>query len=246
MPPGGATRPVPDRVRALPARARLAHHLPWRGHSDLHDRRNGDHASPGPRRRGRSPSGTAERMRRGPARPGSAASARRRRRRRRRVARVTDRRDVLAGRPGRSRRHGRLRLRVDAGSGPASDEGMSDPFDLERFVAAQDAAGTYERALGEIRRGRKSSHWMWFVFPQVAGLGRSEMAAHYAIADLAEARAYLDHPVLGSRLRECAQLVLESTVGSAEEIFGSVDATKLRSSMTLFEAAAPDEPVFGE
>ena len=87
---------------------------------------------------------------------------------------------------------------------------------------------------------------MWFVFPQLAGLGRSEMAVHYAIADLAEARAYLDHPVLGARLRECAQLVLGSAATSAEEMFGSVDAMKLRSSMTLFEAAAPDVPVFGQ
>jgi uncharacterized protein (DUF1810 family) len=87
---------------------------------------------------------------------------------------------------------------------------------------------------------------MWFVFPQIAGLGRSEMALHCAIVDLAEARAYLDNPVLGTRLRECAQLVLGSAATSAEEIFGPVDAMKLRSSMTLFEAAASDERAFGQ
>jgi uncharacterized protein (DUF1810 family) len=87
---------------------------------------------------------------------------------------------------------------------------------------------------------------MWFVFPQIAGLGRSDMAVHYAIADLAEARAYLKHPVLGARLRECAQLVLGSESTSADEMFGLVDAVKLRSSMTLFEAAAPEVLVFGQ
>ena len=121
---------------------------------------------------------------------------------------------------------------------------MSDPFDLERFVAAQDAAGTYERALGEIRRGRKSSHWMWFVFPQVAGLGRSAMSRRYAIGGLDEARAYLDHPVLGQRLVECATALATSSGRSAVDIFGGIDAQKLRSSMTLFSRAAPNEPVF--
>jgi uncharacterized protein (DUF1810 family) len=121
---------------------------------------------------------------------------------------------------------------------------MSDPFDLERFVAAQDTAGTYERALGEIRRGRKSSHWMWFVFPQVAGLGRSAMSQRYAIGGLDEARAYLDHPVLGQRLVECATALATTSERSAVEIFGGVDAQKLRSSMTLFRRAAPNQPVF--
>jgi uncharacterized protein (DUF1810 family) len=122
---------------------------------------------------------------------------------------------------------------------------VSDPFDLQRFVDAQDA-GTYEQALAELRAGAKRSHWMWFVFPQVAGLGRSSMAQRYAISDLDEARAYLAHPVLGPRLVECARALTGLEGRSAEQVFGPVDAVKLRSSMTLFAGAAPDEPVFGE
>jgi uncharacterized protein (DUF1810 family) len=118
-----------------------------------------------------------------------------------------------------------------------------DAYDLSRFVAAQDAGGTYDRALAELRRGRKTGHWMWFVFPQVAGLGHSQTAQHYAIASLGEARAYLTHPVLGPRLRECATVVAGLPPG-AEAIFGSIDAMKLRSSMSLFLRADPDEPVF--
>jgi uncharacterized protein (DUF1810 family) len=115
---------------------------------------------------------------------------------------------------------------------------------LERFVAAQDQGGTYATALSELRAGRKVSHWMWFVFPQIAGLGRSPMAQAYAIADLAEARAYLAHPVLGPRLVECAQIVASHQGSTAEQIFGGIDAMKLRSSMTLFARADPDQPVF--
>ncbi|MDT4957758.1 MAG: hypothetical protein QOG22_3980 [Pseudonocardiales bacterium] len=121
---------------------------------------------------------------------------------------------------------------------------MTDPFDLERFVAAQDAGGTYQRALSEIRRGRKRSHWMWFVFPQLAGLGHSATAQRYAIEGLDEARAYLGHPVLGPRLVECATALATPSERSATEIFGDVDAQKLRSSMTLFSRAAPNEPLF--
>ncbi|RBY85218.1 DUF1810 domain-containing protein [Blastococcus sp. TF02A-26] len=121
---------------------------------------------------------------------------------------------------------------------------MSDPFDLQRFVDAQ--SGTYEQALAELRAGAKRSHWMWFVFPQVAGLGRSTMAQRYAISGLDEARAYLAHSVLGPRLVECARALTGLAGRSAEQVFGSVDALKLRSSMTLFAAATPDEPVFGE
>jgi uncharacterized protein (DUF1810 family) len=121
---------------------------------------------------------------------------------------------------------------------------MTEPFDLERFVAAQDAGGTYQRALSEIRHGRKSSHWMWFVFPQIAGLGYSATSQRYAITGLDEARAYLDHPVLGPRLVECAAALTTTGERSATEILGEVDAQKLRSSMTLFSRAAPDEPVF--
>lgn len=123
---------------------------------------------------------------------------------------------------------------------------MSDPDDLSRFVAAQDAGGTHGRALAELRAGRKTSHWMWFVFPQIAELGHSAMARRYAIASLDEARAYLAHPLLGPRLRECAAVLLEHRGTSADAILGGIDAMKLRSSMTLFARAAPDEPVFAQ
>jgi uncharacterized protein (DUF1810 family) len=123
---------------------------------------------------------------------------------------------------------------------------MDDPYRLERFAQAQDAAGTYQRAVAELRAGRKLSHWMWFVFPQVAGLGFSAMSQRYAISGLAEARAYLNHPVLGPRLTECARIVAGTKGRTADDIFGPVDGMKLRSSMTLFAAAAPQEPVFGE
>ncbi|HZU73324.1 MAG TPA: DUF1810 domain-containing protein [Acidimicrobiales bacterium] len=119
-----------------------------------------------------------------------------------------------------------------------------DPYDLGRFVAAQDDEGTYSRALDELRRGRKTTHWMWFVFPQLAGLGRSPTAVRFGITSLPEARAYLAHPVLGARLRECASVLAQSPAGSAEEILGPVDALKLRSSMTLFMRADPGEKAF--
>ena len=114
---------------------------------------------------------------------------------------------------------------------------------LERFVAAQDRDGTYARALAELRAGRKTTHWMWFVFPQLAGLGASETSRRYAIASLEEARAYLAHPVLGPRLRECAEAALRHAASDPEAILGAVDAIKLRSSMTLFElAGGPSAP----
>jgi len=115
-----------------------------------------------------------------------------------------------------------------------------DPFDLDRFVAAQ--AGTYDRALAEIRQGCKTSHWMWFVFPQIEGLGRSVMAMRYAIRSAAEARAYLTHPVLGPRLRDCVAAVLSLRDTTAEAVFGGVDAAKLRSSLTLFAAVGGGPP----
>ena len=118
----------------------------------------------------------------------------------------------------------------------------SDPFDLNRFVAAQ--ASTYETALREITGGRKTSHWIWFIFPQLSGLGRSPMAQHYGITGLAEARAYLDHPVLGGRYRECVAALRQLRHLSAHDIFGSPDDIKLRSSLTLFALAAPDETMF--
>jgi uncharacterized protein (DUF1810 family) len=123
---------------------------------------------------------------------------------------------------------------------------MDDPFDLARFVTAQDRDGVYEQALGELGAGRKTSHWMWFVFPQIAGLGHSSMSRTYAISGLDEARAYLHHPVLGPRLLTVAAVVTATTERSAADVFGAIDATKLRSSMTLFHRAAPDERVFGE
>jgi uncharacterized protein (DUF1810 family) len=121
------------------------------------------------------------------------------------------------------------------------------PYRLERFAEAQDSGETYQRAVTELRSGRKRTHWMWFVFPQIAGLGSSAMAERYAISSLDEAKAYLEHPVLGRRLLESARVLCRSANGdSAEEIFGATDAMKLRSSMTLFARAAPDEPLFRE
>ena len=117
-----------------------------------------------------------------------------------------------------------------------------DPYDLERFVRAQD--GTYEVALAEIRGGRKRSHWMWYVFPQCAGLGYSETSQHYAIRSVAEAQAYLAHPVLGSRLMECVEAVLKVPGRTASAIFGSPDDLKLRSCATLFAQVSPPESVF--
>jgi uncharacterized protein (DUF1810 family) len=118
-------------------------------------------------------------------------------------------------------------------------------FDLQRFVDAQDAGGTYERALAELRAGAKRGHWMWFVFPQIAGLGFSAMSRRYAVSGPAEARAYLAHPVLGARLRECAQALLDLPGSDAAAVLGGIDAQKLQSSMTLFARADPADPVFG-
>lgn len=117
-----------------------------------------------------------------------------------------------------------------------------DPFRLARFVAAQ--AGTYDGAFDELRRGRKVGHWIWFIFPQVAGLGSSELSRRYAIGSLAEARAYLAHPLLGPRLKACTGAVNRHAGRSAREIFGPPDDLKFRSSMTLFAQAAPEEPGF--
>lgn len=116
--------------------------------------------------------------------------------------------------------------------------------DLQRFVDAQE--GSYPGVLEELRRGRKTGHWIWFIFPQIAGLGRSARSQEYAIARLDEARAYLAHPLLGARLRECTELVRGHAGQSAEAILGGIDAVKLRSSMTLFHRAAPEEPLFAD
>jgi uncharacterized protein (DUF1810 family) len=114
--------------------------------------------------------------------------------------------------------------------------------DLDRFLEAQ--GHVYAGVLAELRSGRKTGHWMWFIFPQIAGLGQSATSRFYAIASRDEARAYLAHPVLGARLRECAEAVLAVPGRSADEIFGVIDALKLRSCMTLFHRVAPEESVF--
>jgi uncharacterized protein (DUF1810 family) len=119
---------------------------------------------------------------------------------------------------------------------------MTDRFDLQRFVDAQDPV--YEHVRRELRAGRKESHWMWFVFPQIAGLGHSPTSVRFAVSLLAEATAYLAHPILGPRLRECATLTVDVEGRSALDIFGPVDAIKFRSSMTLFATAGPGLPVF--
>ena len=117
-----------------------------------------------------------------------------------------------------------------------------DPFDLQRFVAAQDRV--LPEVLDELAQGRKRTHWMWFVFPQHAALGMSATARHFGIRSPDEARAYFAHPVLGPRLKQCCAILLEVQGRSAHEIFGSPDDLKLRSCLTLFELAAPEEPVF--
>jgi uncharacterized protein (DUF1810 family) len=121
---------------------------------------------------------------------------------------------------------------------------VDDPYDLRRFELAQEENDTYATATDELRRGRKLSHWMWFVFPQLGGLGRSVMSRTYAISSLAEAEAYLAHPVLGPRLVECAHILTQLHGLTAQDILGPVDAQKLRSSMSLFARAAPGNGLF--
>lgn len=122
---------------------------------------------------------------------------------------------------------------------------MTDDFDLQRFVDAQDS-GAYADAVRELSAGRKRGHWIWFVFPQIVGLGYSPTAQHYAISGLPEAQAYLAHPVLGPRVIAAARLLTQLSGSDPVAVLGGVDAQKVRSSMTLFAAAAPDEPVFTE
>lgn len=119
-----------------------------------------------------------------------------------------------------------------------------DPFELSRFLQAQD--GSYAQALSELRAGRKRSHWIWFVFPQVLGLGSSAMSVRYAIRSLDEAKAYLDHPVLGERLRQCVAAMCSHTGLAAVDILGGIDARKFHSCLTLFSLADPTERCFGE
>jgi uncharacterized protein (DUF1810 family) len=121
---------------------------------------------------------------------------------------------------------------------------MNDPFELRRFETAQEAGQTYATAVSELRAGRKRSHWMWFVFPQIAGLGHSAMASTYAIGSRDEAEAYLRDPLLGRRLTECAHILAELDAGSARDILGATDAMKLRSSMTLFARVSGDGAPF--
>ena len=123
---------------------------------------------------------------------------------------------------------------------------MNDPYGLERFVSAQNRADTFATAVHELRAGRKRSHWMWFVFPQIAGLGNSSMSQTYAISSMDVARAYLAHPILGPRLTECARIVAELDGLTAHDVFGGIDAIKLRSSMTLFAYADSANPIFGQ
>jgi len=117
-----------------------------------------------------------------------------------------------------------------------------DPYNLERFVSAQQAI--YPQVVSELRAGYKTSHWMWFVFPQIWGLGRSPISLEYAISSREEAAAYLQHPILGPRLKECTRLILALEGQSAEDIFGSPDDMKFRSSMTLFAQVSPDDDIF--
>jgi len=116
---------------------------------------------------------------------------------------------------------------------------MIDPYELARFLAAQERV--YADVLDELRRGRKTGHWIWFIFPQAAGLGSSGMSRRYSISSMNEARAYLAHPVLGQRLRECVGLVMDIPDSTAEQVFGSLDAMKLRSCLTLFDLAGGDD-----
>ncbi len=123
---------------------------------------------------------------------------------------------------------------------------MDDPYDLERFVIAQNDNGTFERALSELRQGHKKCHWMWFIFPQFKGLGQSSESRYFAIASIDEARAYVAHALLGPRLLKCAEAISSDDSPTAEEIFGGIDVKKLRSSLTLFMHAVPDEPIFAQ
>ena len=123
---------------------------------------------------------------------------------------------------------------------------MDDPYNLDRFVIAQNDNGTFDRALNELRRCRKTGHWMWFIFPQFEGLGQSSTSRHFAITSIDEACAYVAHALLGPRLLKCAEAIASNDSPTAEEIFGGIDTQKLRSSLTLFMRAVPDEPIFAQ
>ena len=134
--------------------------------------------------------------------------------------------------------------RITPGRADSQPDEMDDPYNLKRFVTAQNAGGTYAHAVEELTRGHKTTHWMWFVFPQIAGLGQSQMSRTYAISSLEEARAYLEHPVLGTRLIACTGAVASAPAGTADQIFGGIDTQKLHSSMTLFIRAEPNGTLF--
>ncbi len=119
---------------------------------------------------------------------------------------------------------------------------MTDPYNLNRFVLAQD--GVYSGVIAELMQGEKTGHWIWFIFPQIAGLGHSPVSQRYSLSSIKEARAYYDHPVLGPRLVECTNLVLAAKNRSVEQIFGPLDALKFRSCMTLFSVADPENQIF--
>ena len=125
---------------------------------------------------------------------------------------------------------------------PVPERSPADPYNLDRFMKAQ--AGIFPQVLSELQAGRKTSHWMWFIFPQIRGLGRSPTAIEYAISGLDEARSYLQHPVLGPRLEQCTRLVLAVEGRSVEQIFGSPDDMKFKSCMTLFAKASPGNEMF--
>jgi uncharacterized protein (DUF1810 family) len=133
---------------------------------------------------------------------------------------------------------------VSPQQGKTSPADLDDPYDLRRFEVAQDRCGIYRSAVSELRAGEKLSHWMWFIFPQIAGLGRSAKSRYYAISSLGEANAYVSHRVLGPRLVECTHILTQLTGRTAEDIFGVTDAHKLRSSMTLFIKTMPDQRLF--
>ena len=125
-----------------------------------------------------------------------------------------------------------------------SSAATDEPFELQRFVAAQEPV--YPQVTAELAAGAKTSHWMWFIFPQLRELGRSSTAKHYGIGSLAEAQAYAQHALLGARLRHCCALLIAVQGRSALQVFGPIDALKLRSCLTLFECALPHEPLFGQ
>ena len=135
-----------------------------------------------------------------------------------------------------------LRQNTAKDSAPATPEGEADTYDLQRFIKAQESA--YARALKEVRNGRKTTHWMWYIFPQLAGLGTSQTSRYYAISGRLEAKAYLMHPILGHRLTEVTLALMAVEGRTAQQIFGAIDAAKLRSSLTLFSSISEEGNIY--